>query len=326
MIPIRFILAGTLFVGIGGLLSAQQTASSAADPVVAYFVFLNDAHAELTARQIAYLQHTVHHHTETGSARIDLLAGIERIRLRVAQHDRPEEELYGQFMAVLETYRKLFERQFSRAETLLPGANPTHASLQTYLHELSSAEDGLARASSAFVAAQEKYAARHGIQLREGEFASEIAQLNALNAYQRPLYLTAFRLNELNNTFLDLIDGGNFSAALPARSALQRALTTELPALRARDSYRGETGFRQSVLQFATLLQKLADDHYPALLRAAEVGGPGRLGAAELAAYNAAIAAMNMQLPAALAATQREREELLRKMVPNGAARRTVRL
>ncbi len=326
MIPTRLILAGTLVLGISSLLSAQQTAPSSADPVLAYFVFLNDAHAELTARQLTYLQHTVHHQTEPGTAHADLLTAIENIRRRVADHDRPEDELYGHFMTVLNTYRSLFERQFSRAEELHPGSKPTYASLLAYLNEVSAAENGLAGASAAFTAAQKTYAARYGIRLEEGAFTSEIAQLNTLNVYQRPLYLAAFRLNELNNTFLHLIDSGDFSAALPARARLQHTLAAEFPGLRAAGAYRGEAGFQQSVLHLATVLQRLAAAHYPALLRAVEVGGPENLSPNELVAYNAAIATMNKQLPDALTATAREREELLRRMVPRGVARQTVKL
>ncbi|MEZ4985829.1 MAG: hypothetical protein R2795_12480 [Saprospiraceae bacterium] len=300
-------------------LSAQQ----GGDAAIRYFDFFNSAHTALSAKNMEYLQYAVHSEEVAVIAekRLALLDQINTTRQQVAALPAFEGDagLKAAMLKVLDTYQELFEVSFEEVEILKSNAQQSFDKMEAYIKAQTDAENRMATAANAFVKAQRQFATANQISLVEDTDQSEYDQLNALNQYQRSLFLGHFRVNKANSEFIAALEKNDAESMKAARVAITKACTEALPRMKSMADFNGNTAYRDAVVQQATILDALARQEYIALIRGTEKGN--NLTTEEADAYNSAVEKINTELNPALESVQQTLMELLRANVPKPASR-----
>lgn len=307
-------------LSIGTALQAQETIQNP----VAYFDFFNQEHNALAQKNMEYLQYAVHSEdlNVIAEKRLALLEQVQSTQDKVAQVPAFENDagLKTTMTEVLSTYEELFEIGFQEVETLKIESQESFQQMERYLAAQTASEQRMAEASGRLLAAQRRFAAANNITLMEdGGAKSEAEQLNALNEYQRDVFLRSFRIGKLNANFLVAMEKGDADNLETIRKELVQAANEELPVLKAKKDYNGDTAYRDAIVRQMEIVQDLATNDYPAVVNAISKGN--QLTQADVEAYNRAIGKVNQQLNPAAEQVNTALQNLLRSNVPKPALR-----
>lgn len=309
-----------LFVLGLGVLNAhgQQTI----DNPIAYFDFFNQEHSALAQKNMEYLQYAVHSDDlqVIAEKRLGLLQQVQQSQLKMEQLPdfASDAGLKATMVEVLATYEQLFEVSFEEVEFLKLNAQEGFTQMEKYLAAQTDAEKEMAVASAKLLAAQQQFAEANNIILQmEPGAATTSEQLNTLNAYQRDIFLRSFRVSKLNAKFLLSMEEEEASNSESLRQQLLNAAAEEIPQIKKMDGYNGNTEYRDAVVEQLEVLQRLANEDYPALVRVKTQGD--QLTAEDVAAYNTAISKVNTQLNPSVEKVNNALQNLLRNNVPKPA-------
>lgn len=314
----RLFLLILLFIGI-----ALQAQEQLIDPI-SYFDFINKEHSALAQKNMEYLQYAVHSDdlNVIAEKRLALLEQVQSAQAKIAQVPAIVNDagLKETMTEVLDTYAELFEIGFQEVETLKIESQESFEQMERYLAAQTAAEERMATASGKLLAAQRRFANSNNITLMEDpNGASEAEQLNALNEYQRDVFLRSFRVSKLNANFLVATEQGDAKALENLRQQMLKAAQEELPVLQAKPAYNGSTAYRDAIIEQITILKDLAENDYPAIVKA--VGKGDQLTQADVNAYNQAISKVNQLLNPAAEKVNAALQNLLRTNVPKPALR-----
>ena len=314
----RLFLPILLFIGIS--LQAQE---QLIDPI-AYFDFFNKEHSALAQKNMEYLQYAVHSDdlNVIAEKRLALLEQVQSAQAKVAQVPAIANDagLKETMTEVLDTYAELFEIGFQEVETLKIESQESFEQMERYLAAQTASEERMATASGKLLAAQRRFASSNNITLMEDpNGASEAEQLNALNEYQRDVFLRSFRVSKLNANFLVATEQGDAKALENLRQQMLKAAQEEFPVLQAKPAYNGSTAYRDAIIEQISILKDLAENDYPAVVKA--VGKGDQLTQADVNAYNQAMSKVNQLLNPAAQKVNTALQNLLRTNVPKPALR-----
>ncbi len=297
------------------------------DPVD-LFNYLNKEHEAIAQRQMEYLQYAVHSSDLAliAKKRLALLEQIKEATARLEKLPSSEtgSELRAGMQDILKEYATIFQLEFSSVEQLKENSNNSFEAMEAYLNALSKAEANLAAASESYLELQRAFAKQHNMQLIEGADQSQAKQINALNTYQRSIFLPSFRINIRNNQFLDALERKDAPAMTEARTELLAAAEKSIPNIQSRSDFNGNTQYRDAVLDQLIFIEEVAKEYYGALI--AISGKPeAELTAKDVSTYNEALEKINTGLNPRIEASNNALQELLRANVPKPATRGTKR-
>jgi hypothetical protein len=308
--------------GLGSLASqAQQTIDN---PIV-YFDFFNQEHSALAQKNMEYLQYAVHSEDlgVIAEKRLALLAQVQQSQAKMSQFPDfagGDAGLKATMAEVLQTYEELFEVGFMEVEALKLNAQDGFNQMEKYLAAQTAAEQKMAGASAKLLATQQQFAKANNILLQmEPGSVTEAQQLNALNEYQRNIFLRSFRVGKLNAQFLLAMEKESTGDIEQIRQQLLKATTEEIPQLKKVAPYNGDSAYRDAVVAQLEILQTMARDDYPALVRVKAKGD--QLTQDDVDAYNTAISKVNTLLNPATEKINVALQNLLRNNVPKPALR-----
>ncbi len=305
------------------LTTTLQAQESIQNPV-AYFDFFNQEHNALAQKNMEYLQYAVHSEdlNVIAEKRLALLEQVQSTQEKVAQVPEFDNDagLKSTMADVLSTYEELFEIGFQEVETLKIESQESFQQMERYLAAQTASEQRMAEASGRLLAAQRRFAKANNITLMEdGGSKSEAEQLNALNEYQRDIFLRSFRIGKLNANFLVAMEKGDAENLESIRKELVQAANEELPAVKGKADYNGNTAYRDAIVAQMEIIRDLATDDYPAVVNAISKGN--QLTQADVDAYNRAIGKVNQRLNPAAEQVNTALQNLLRSNVPKPALR-----
>lgn len=307
-----------------GLGSFSANAQQKIDNPAAYFDFFNQEHSGLAQKNMEYLQYAVHSDDlqVIAQKRLALLEQVQESQLKMDQLPDFESDagLKSTMVEVLKTYEELFEVGFQEVEALKLNAQDGFLQMEKYLVAQTAAERKMAGASAKLLEAQQQFAKANNILLQmEPGSVTEAQQLNALNEYQRNVFLRSFRVGKLNARFLLEMEKDSPDNMDQLRQQLLKAATEEIVELKKTGAYNGDTAYRDAAVEQLEVLQILAREDYPALVRVKTKGD--QLTAEDVDAYNTAISKVNTQLNPASEKINTALQNLLRNNVPKPAVR-----
>ena len=305
-------------------LSATLHAQEAIQNPIAYFDFFNQEHNALAQKNMEYLQYAVHSEDlrVIAEKRLALLEQVQSTQKKVAQIPEFENDasLKGTMTEVLSTYEELFAIGFQEVESLKIESQQSFQQMERYLAAQTAAEERMAGASGRLLAAQRRFAQANNITLLADEgMSTEAEQLNALNDYQRDIFLRSFRVGKLKAKFLTTMEQGDAAVLKRTRQELLQAAGEELPVLKAKPDFKGNTAYRDAIVRQMEIIQSLAQEDYGAIVNVIEKGS--QITQADVEAYNRAIGKVNTQLNPAAENVNTALQALLRANVPKPALR-----
>ncbi|MEL6656853.1 MAG: hypothetical protein AAFP77_25385 [Bacteroidota bacterium] len=314
----RFCLFVSLL--IVGSLQAQQTLNNP----IGYFDFFNQQHNVLAQKNMEYLQYAVHSDDirVIAEKRLALLEQVKSTQEQVNEVPQFDNDagLKATMTEVLSTYEELFDIGFQQVENLKVESQESFAQMERYLAAQTAAERRMAEASARLLAAQKRFAQANRISLMEdGESTTQAEQLNALNEYQRDIFLRSFRLGKLNANFMVTMEKGDGEELENIRQAMVKAANEELPVIKAKPDFKGDTAYRDANVEQLEIIKTLAENDYPAIVNAVKKGG--QLTQADVNAYNQAISKVNTLLNPIAEKVNITLQNLLRSNVPKPALR-----
>ncbi|MEL7252421.1 MAG: hypothetical protein AAFO03_28685 [Bacteroidota bacterium] len=314
----RFCLFVSLL--IVGSLQAQQTLNNP----IGYFDFFNQQHNVLAQKNMEYLQYAIHSDDirVIAEKRLALLEQVQSTQEQVNQVPQFDNDagLKATMTEVLSTYEELFDIGFQQVENLKVESQESFAQMERYLAAQTAAEKRMAEASARLLAAQKRFAQANRISLMEdGESTTQAEQLNALNEYQRDIFLRSFRLGKMNANFMVTMEKGTGEELENIRQAMVKAANEELPVLKAKPDFKGDAAYRDANVEQLEIIKNLAENDYPAIVNAVKKGG--QLTQADVNAYNQAISKVNTLLNPIAEKVNIALQNLLRTNVPKPALR-----
>ncbi|MEO0728088.1 MAG: hypothetical protein AAFZ63_26310 [Bacteroidota bacterium] len=314
----RFCLFVSLL--IVGSLQAQQTLNNP----IGYFDFFNQQHNVLAQKNMEYLQYAVHSDDirVIAEKRLALLEQVQSTQEQVNQVPQFDNDagLKATMTEVLSTYEELFDIGFQQVENLKVESQESFAQMERYLAAQTAAEKRMAEASARLLAAQKRFAQANRISLMEdGESTTQAEQLNALNEYQRDIFLRSFRLGKMNANFMVTMEKGDGEELENIRQAMVKAANEELPVLKVKPDFKGDAAYRDANVEQLEIIKNLAENDYPAIVNAVKKGG--QLTQADVNAYNQAISKVNTLLNPIAEKVNIALQNLLRTNVPKPALR-----
>ena len=307
-----------------GLGSFSANAQEKIDNPAVYFDFFNQEHSGLAQKNMEYLQYAVHSDDlqVIAQKRLALLEQVLQSQEKMEQLPDFESDagLKSTMVEVLKTYEELFEVGFQEVEALKLNAQDGFLQMEKYLVAQTAAERKMAGASAKLLEAQQQFAQANNILLQmEPGSVTEAQQLNALNEYQRNIFLRSFRVGKLNAQFLLEMEKDSPDNIDQLRQQLLKAATEEIAELKKLGAYNGDTAYRDAAVEQLEVLQVLAREDYPALVRVKTKGD--QLTQEDVTAYNTAISKVNTQLNPASEKINTALQNLLRNNVPKPAVR-----
>ncbi|MEL6971553.1 MAG: hypothetical protein AAFO02_15415 [Bacteroidota bacterium] len=314
----RFCLFVSLL--IVGSLQAQQTLNNP----IGYFDFFNQQHNVLAQKNMEYLQYAIHSDDirVIAEKRLALLEQVQSTQEQVNQVPQFDNDagLKATMTEVLSTYEELFDIGFQQVENLKVESQESFAQMERYLAAQTAAEKRMAEASARLLAAQKRFAQANRISLMEdGESTTQAEQLNALNEYQRDIFLRSFRLGKMNANFMVTMEKGTGEELENIRQAMVKAANEELPVLKVKPDFKGDAAYRDANVEQLEIIKNLAENDYPAIVNAVKKGG--QLTQADVNAYNQAISKVNTLLNPIAEKVNIALQNLLRTNVPKPALR-----
>jgi len=243
---------------------SMNTSAQTFESPVAYFDYFNQQHTAIVQQNLNYLQVVVHSEDveQIVAKRLSLLQLIDQIKNELDQIPDYDIDagLKSTMRDVLSTYKTLYQGAYLEIEALKPKAQQSFELMQTYIDNQSAAEKKIAEASRRFLNAQRAFATANEIVLVEGERSSETEQLNALNDYQRYLFLSSFRINKLNAIFLNMMDTADEIQMNTAINNLLNGCKEEQIKLEKAATYHDNFADRNTVHRQLKILQSYVHD------------------------------------------------------------------
>lgn len=304
-------------------LTSAVYAQADGNEAVRYFDFFNQAHAAISQRNMDYLQHAVHTDDDrvVAAKRTAVVEQIAAAKQQIGSLPpySGDAGLKAAMEKVLANYDNLLNTTLPEVEILKEGAKESFLKMEAYLKAQDAAEKSMARSAEEFILAQRKYAKANSIELIEAEENSEIDQINAVNAYYRQLYLIQFKFTKPNAEFLDGLYQEDAEAMKAARVNLLKTCRAELPRLRAIGDFKGNTAYRDAIIEQAEWLEQVAQKEYLDLLRGTDK-------ATELTneivdSYNAAAGRVSAEYGASVDKANAAAQQLMRDNVPKPSTR-----
>ncbi len=240
------------------------------DPVQ-YFDYLNNQHNQLVAKNLEYVQHSVHNDDvqEVEAKRMEVIQQLGKAILKVGTLPDFEEEdaMKEELLAVLKQYLESFEIEFTEINILKARSSDSYEAMHEYFEAQDAAEKKLAQAADKYQKSQRVFAAKHNIRLLPAEENSEINQINKVNAYYRVVFMKHFRVSKLNASFTDAMNMKDFESMQKYRLKLLNACQEELKNLQLFPDFKGNTEFRDTGIEMIKFYKDLAEDKYSTMIR-----------------------------------------------------------
>ena len=287
---------------------------------VRYFEYLNNQHSVIVNKNMEYIQYAVHSDdwTTVEQKRVDLITQIKSTKesLKAFPAYKEDSAMRDELGAVLEKYQESFEIEFNAVNLLKRDSKESYEAMEKYLDAQDAAEKKIAEAADRFRAAQETFAKGNNILLVENEQNGEIDQLNALNAYQRAVFLKYFKVSKTNANFNDAMDKRLVDSMEMHRKILLEDSQHSLKILQLMPDFKGDVEYRDAAVQIVQFYTDLAENGYATMV---DVLNKDRLTQEDVDAYNAVIGLYNNKIPELIGNFNKATENLLRKNIPKPA-------
>lgn len=298
--------------------SFGQTFNNALD----YLNYFNGVHMLINNYNMDYLQHAVHSEdfnlieTKRQNLIEQINAALEKTQSLTPYNG--EETMKNGLIEILEDYKLLFEVNFKEVNVLKYNSKESYEAMEAYFDAIEAAENKTQEAASNFRSIQEAYAKANNIQLIDTGADNQIIELNDLNNYYRSIFKQFFRLNKLNTTFVEAMNGQNIEGLKAILEQLKMAVKEVNEALEPVEPFKGEDAtYCDKAKAYTKLTDQLTKDYYPALINALQKQINGAvLSADEVEAYNTTIEKINTELLQLTNEVPQAGNELLKKYVP----------
>jgi hypothetical protein len=240
------------------------------DPVQ-YFDYLNNQHNQLVAKNLEYVQYSVHSDDvqEVEAKRIEVIQQLGKAILKVGTLPDYEKDdvMKDELLVVLKQYLESFEIEFTEINMLKARSSDSYEAMQEYFEAQDAAEKKLGQAADQYQKSQRVFAAKNNIRLLPAEENSEIDQINKVNAYYRVVFAKHFRVSKINAAFTDAMNQKDFESMEKSRQKLLNACQEELKKLKLFPDFKGNTAFRDTGIEMIKFYKNLAEDRYITMIR-----------------------------------------------------------
>lgn len=296
-------------------LSAQEFSTP-----VQYFDYLNNQHNQLVAKNLEYVQYSVHSEdvAEVESKRLEVLDQLGKAILKVGTLPpyKEDDSMRKELLTVLKMYMESFEIEFTEINILKSESSESYEAMQKYLDAQDMAEKKLAKAADQYQESQREFAQRHNIRLLEAEENSEINQINKVNAYYRVIFMKYFRISKLNAAFTDAMNNKDADNMHKSRLQLLDAAKEELKKLKLFPDYNGDTQFRDAGIAYISFHKELAEKDFMTMI---EIMRKENVSQEDVNTYNEIINRINVKSNELTNTYNNALNNLLRNNVPKPA-------
>ncbi len=298
-----------------GSLAAQEFSTP-----VQYFDYLNNEHNQLVAKNLEYVQYSVHSEDvqEVESKRVEVINQLGKAILKVGTLPpyKEDDTMRKELLTVLKMYLESFEIEFTEITMLKSESSDSYEAMQKYLDAQDAAEKKLANAADQYQKAQREFAQRHNIRLLQAEENSEINQINQVNAYYRVVFMKYFRISKLNAAFTDAMNEKDVDNMQKARLQLLAAAKEEINKLRLFPDFNGDTQFRDAGINYLEFHKDLAEGDFNKMITIMKKEDVGQ---EDVNTYNEIINRINSKTNELSNAYNNALNNLLRNNVPKPA-------
>ncbi|NUN99023.1 MAG: hypothetical protein HUU01_00250 [Saprospiraceae bacterium] len=246
---------------IPALLCAQDGSEA-----LRYLEQINAEHNAVTARNLEYIQYSVHveDFVEVEKKRLEVLRQMDETIKRTSAMPafQGKSTMRDEMLATVKSYRESFTIEFNEINLLKKESKASYEAMEAYLNAQDAAEKKLGQASTRFYNAQTAFAKEHNIRLTKAAENSEVDQINQVNAYNRAVFLKYFKVSKHNAVFMEALGKEDPKEMERARILLSNDADAALLVLRKMPGFKGDVAYRDAAIKLIEFYDQLADDGY----------------------------------------------------------------
>ncbi|NJK82978.1 MAG: hypothetical protein HC912_03325 [Saprospiraceae bacterium] len=175
-----------------------------------YLTFFNNHHIAVNNVAMDYLQYSVHKEdiNEIDAKRQDLVAQLNKSIDQINQIAPFGEDnsLKEEALKVYQLLLKSFSGDFTELFQLKLESQTSFEAMEKYFAARKVTEQEVEVASKKYLEAQIKFAQKYNVELVEAAQNNDVEVLNRLNNYHQAVFLRYFKVNMLNNDFMDALN------------------------------------------------------------------------------------------------------------------------
>lgn len=287
--------------------------------VVEYLNFFNDHHIAINNVAMAYLQYSVHREdiNEIDGKRQEVVAQLT-ISIDQIKQSPPfgeDNSLKEEALKVYQLLLKSFSGDFSELFQLKLQSQTSFEAMEKYFAARKITEKQVEEASKRYLNAQINFAKKYNVELIEAEQNNDIEVLNRLNNYHQAVFLRYFKVNVLNNDFMDALNMQDTEKATKILIQLKSVSETELKSLQAMPGFDGDESYKNAAIALVQEVKKLSSENYPKMLNILKKP-QSELTQEDVKQFNSIIATTQVALPTLNNNVNLAGNDLLKKFVP----------
>ncbi len=311
------------------LLAAGNTCvwSQSAESPETYISRLSNEYAEVSNRNLEYLQYSVHSDDIAliEQKRVALIQQIQKSysNLKAIPPYKGDSKLRDEMLAVFEAFIESFNIEFKEVNMLKQNSKNSFEAMEQYLNASNAAEKKLDVASSRAIAAQVAFARKYNIKLTEDEEkANSVRILNNLNNYHRAIFLRIFKVAKKEAEFSDALNRQSIPDMERTRRDLERICEENLLFLERMPDFQSDTTYRDAAKNYIRFYQSIASDGYKTLIAVLRKGD--KRTKEDVDAFNHVIQQCSEEGPALNDKVNEAANQLFKKHVPKPVETRRI--
>ena len=237
----RAIILSLSFLLIG-YIAAGQTFKTPLE----YMDFISNEQQGITKNMWKYTKAIAHSKNEKNvdAKRASVIKSLERAIMKIekAKSFEGEEEYKNRVLETLRLNENLMKQDYEKIIDMKAVAEQSYDAMEAYMLARELANEKMAEAQDAYEAHFYAYAAKHNIEIIEGEtdLGKKMKISNAVFKHYNDMYLVFFKVN-INEIYLfDAIETGDVSAILQNANALNQTAKEGLELLEGIELYKND--------------------------------------------------------------------------------------
>ncbi len=289
------------------------------DNVLEYLNFFNSHHIAVNNVSMDYLQYSVHKEdiNEIDGKRQEVVAqlttSIDQIKQAPAFGE--DNSLKEDALKVYQLLLKSFSGDFTELFQLKLQSQTSFEAMEKYFAARKATEKQVEEASKKYLNAQINFAKKYNIELIEAEQNNDVEVLNRLNNYHQSVFLRYFKVNILNNDFMDALNTQDTEKATQVLVKLKSVSAAELKLLEAMPAFDGDDSYKNAAIALVKDIKELSAESYPTLLNILKKP-QSELTQEDVEQFNSIIATAQGELPTLNNNVNMAGNNLLKKFVP----------
>ena len=247
--------------------SQDQLIEKASD----YNNFIVDEQNQLILRIIDYNISNIYNNNaeENNQKRLEIIRQIDASieKLNSLPPFKGDAKLRDEAFVVFTLYKEACDVEFNEINTLRKERENSFESMRNYLHAQNKAEVKLKEAGEKFIKAQQEFARKHKITIKDGNSQNYFKDVAPVNQYSREVTLEYFRVSKIDAGFLEALNQQQSMVMEEKRKEILSTAEISLKNLSAIFPYRNDTAYKAKAIVLVNYHIELADKEYLELVR-----------------------------------------------------------